>query len=133
MASKTKKERKVRRKSTGAELVKLDAPGKSVEGWLRDMVVKDLFSPKTKVASPTRMYTFELEDDAGNPSGKRVLITGAHMVDDQFDEISVAENGHTVEEGLGKLRDQFFRIERGEDKRTNAGNTLGSYEVTMYD
>lgn len=117
----------VRRKSSSAESYKLKKPGDSLTGILTDMKVKNMVG-KQKEPIPTRLYFFRLAD------GRTVFLTGKSSLDDKMDELTVWECGLGAEEGgITSLFGFPFRIERGEDIETRGGNTLGTYEVTMYD
>lgn len=124
----SKKKRSVKHSAKSAEVRKLEKPGDSVEGFFTGLQVKDLYSPKTKDTSPTRMYHFREED-----SGESFIVFGAAMLDDNMDVVCMEETKKMLEDegGVEDFRGQYVRIERGEDKTTNSGNTLGTYEVTV--
>jgi hypothetical protein len=124
MASK-KVERKIKHRSAAASIIKLEKAGDTFSGTFKGLQVKDLYSPKTKSTSATRMYNFVTDD------GERVILTGRAMLDDQFDEMAMEAAQSTLEEpgGVEALRGEYFKITRNVDIKTAGGNSLGSYIV----
>jgi hypothetical protein len=134
------KKRKVKREAKAAVSFKLSKPGDFLEGVLRDIRIKNLFG-KNKESEPTRMYFFEPEEGQSDgkavtfPAGSTVFVTGKAMLDDQFDDIANQESGSSVDEpgGAAALIGQALRITRGDDGETRGGNTLGQYELSLFE
>jgi len=129
MAQSTPTKRKAKRKTSTKEVIKLSKPGDRVEGSLQDIKIKPLYSPRTKTTDDTRMYHFT------NGKGEGFIITGRSMLDDSIDEIFVQETGGTADDpdAIARMRGTFWSIERGENRETQGGNSLGTYDVVLYE